>query len=96
MLMSENFMPRGRQIFPATRRGAIKGIFSFLGKRISPFDPQEKGIHIGSLWLEGVQRLPIALPAWRHCYARRHWLCYTTCLCFYYPLPLCSSSFSAV
>jgi len=89
-------MPRGLY-FSLRRAGErLRGIFSFLGKRISPFDPQEKGIHIGSLWLEGVQRLPIALPAWRHCYARRHWLCYTTCLCFYYPLPLCSSSFSAV
>ena len=23
--------------------------------------------------------------------AHRHWFCYTTCLCFYYPLPLCPS-----
>ena len=41
----------------------IRGIFSFLGKRISPFDPQEKGIFIASEQLEEVRRLPIALPA---------------------------------
>ena len=34
-----------------------------LGKRISPFDPQEKGIFIASEQLEEVRRLPIALPA---------------------------------
>ena len=41
----------------------IRGIFSFRGKRISPFDPQEKGIFIASEQLEEVRRLPIALPA---------------------------------
>jgi len=30
----------------------LRGIFSFLRKRISPFDPQEKGIHIASEQLE--------------------------------------------
>ena len=28
------------------RECALRGIFSFLGKRISPFDPQEKGIRL--------------------------------------------------
>ena len=27
----------------------LRGIFSFLGKRISPFDPQEKGIRL-AVW----------------------------------------------
>ena len=50
--------------FPAPCRGVrSRGIFSFLGKRISPFDPQEKGIFITSKQLEEVRRLPIALPA---------------------------------
>ena len=35
------------------------------------------------------------VPAWRHCFARRHWFCYTICLCYYYPLPLCQSSVGA-
>ena len=43
--------------------GRLRGIFSFHGKRISPFDPQEKGIRIASEQLEEVRRLPIALPA---------------------------------
>ena len=28
----------------------LRGIFSFLGKRISPFDPQEKGIRL-AVWI---------------------------------------------
>ena len=32
--------------------GRLRGIFSFRGKRISPFDPQEKGIRIASEQLE--------------------------------------------
>ena len=52
----------GRVAAPQALHG-IRGIFSFLGKRISPFDPQEKGIFIASEQLEEVRRLPIALPA---------------------------------
>ena len=47
--------------------GRFRGIFSFLGKRISPFDPQEKGILIASEQLEEVRCLPIALPIARRC-----------------------------
>ncbi len=69
----------------------IRGIFSFLGKRISPFDPQEKGIFIASEQLEEVRRLPIALPA--RGFAALALLYDLTCS--YYPLPLCSSCRSA-
>ena len=35
---------KGQMLVPCTMQGMrIRGIFSFLGKRISPFDPQEKG-----------------------------------------------------
>ena len=46
-------------------------------KRISPFDPQEKGIRIVSEQLEELQCLPIALPIARR---SRVGLCYTTWL----------------
>ena len=37
-------------LVPCTMQGMrIRGIFSFLGKRISPFDPQEKGIRL-AVW----------------------------------------------
>ena len=45
------------------RECALRGIFSFHGKRISPFDPQEKGIRIASEQLEELQCLPMLLPA---------------------------------
>ena len=57
--------------------GRLRGIFSFHGKRISPFDPQEKGIRIVSEQLEELQCLPIALPIARR---SRVGLCYTTWL----------------
>ena len=57
--------------------GRLRGIFSFHGKRISPFDPQEKGIRIASEQLEELQCLPIALPIARR---SRVGLCYTTWL----------------
>ena len=57
--------------------GRLRGIFSFHGKRISPFDPQEKGIRIVSEQLEELQYLPIALPIARR---SRVGLCYTTWL----------------
>ena len=59
------------------RECALRGIFSFHGKRISPFDPQEKGIRIVSEQLEELQCLPIALPIARR---SRVGLCYTTWL----------------
>ena len=38
---------KGQMLIPCTVQGMrIRGIFSFLGKRISPFDPQEKGIRL--------------------------------------------------
>ena len=57
--------------------GRLRGIFSFRGKRISPFDPQEKGIRIASEQLKELQCLPIALPIARR---SRVGLCYTTWL----------------
>ena len=57
--------------------GRLRGIFSFHGKRISPFDPQEKEIRIASEQLEELQCLPIALPIARR---SRVGLCYTTWL----------------
>jgi hypothetical protein len=34
-------------LFPCAVQGTrLRGIFSFLGKRISPFDPPEKGIRL--------------------------------------------------
>ena len=63
--------------------GRLRGIFSFLGKRISPFDPQEKGIRIASEQLEELQCLPIALPIARR---SRVGLCYTTWLAPTIPL----------
>ena len=57
--------------------GRLRGIFSFHGKRISPFAPQEKGIRIVSEQLEELQCLPIALPIARR---SRVGLCYTTWL----------------
>ena len=57
--------------------GRLRGIFAFHGKRISPFDPQEKGICIASEQLEELQCLPIALPIARR---SRVGLCYTTWL----------------
>ena len=69
--------PKGRG-FPCTVQGGrLRGIFSFHGKRISPFDPQEKGIRIVSEQLEELQCLPIALPIARR---SRVGLCYTTWL----------------
>ena len=51
-----SFVPKGRiaahgaASFPCAAQGTrLKGIFSFLGKRISPFDPQEKGIRL-AVW----------------------------------------------
>ena len=43
--------------------GRLRGIFSFLGKRISPFDPQEKGSYIANEQFEEMRRLPNRLPA---------------------------------
>ena len=46
-------MPRGG-IFPLRPAGErLRGIFSFLGKRISPFDPQEKGITLAACGSKG-------------------------------------------
>jgi len=57
-------------LVPCTMQGMrIRGIFSFLGKRISPFDPQEKGVLIASEQLEELRRLPNQVPA--------KWCCYT-------------------
>ena len=51
-------------MFPLCRTGErLRGIFSFLGKRISPFDPQEKGFaladwHLKSCAACGIRCLP--------------------------------------
>ena len=63
-----------RFLSPTLGGDTVKGIFSFLGKRISPFDPQEKGIRIASEQLEELQCLPIALPIARQ---SRVGCCYT-------------------
>ena len=54
-------------------------------ERISPLNPQEKGIFIAREQLEEVRRLPIALPARGFAaLALQDDLAYS-----YYPLPLC-------
>ena len=69
--------PKGLLLSLHRAGGRLRGIFSFHGKRISPFDPQEKGIRIVSEQLEELQCLPIALPIARR---SRVGLCYTTWL----------------
>ena len=69
--------PKGLLLSLHRAGGRLRGIFSFHGKRISPFDPQEKGIRIASEQLEELQCLPIALPIARR---SRVGLCYTTWL----------------
>ena len=41
----------------------LRGIFSFLGKRISPFDPQEKGIRLAVSDLNDSYASVIGMPA---------------------------------
>ena len=73
---------------PAPRRGANQRGHSLSQKRMAPLEPQEKGLDWQSWARRGF------LPPECNCLrggiadAHRHWFCYTTCLCFYYPLPL--------
>ena len=41
----------------------LRGIFSFLGKRISPFDPQEKGIRLAVSGSNGLYASGMEMPA---------------------------------
>ena len=41
----------------------LRGIFSFLGKRISPFDPQEKGIRLAVSGSNGLYASGMNMPA---------------------------------
>ena len=41
----------------------LRGIFSFLGKRISPFDPQEKGIRLAVSDLNDSYASGMGMPA---------------------------------
>ena len=63
----------------------LRGIFSFLGKRISPFDPQEKGIRLAVSGLNDLGTSGMRMPA-RGGAALE--LLYDL-VYFYYPLPLC-------
>jgi len=65
-----------------------KGDILFHEREYPPFDPPRERFDIASEQLEELQCLPIALPIARRC---RVECCYTICLCYYYPLPLCPS-----
>ena len=43
--------------------GGVRGIFSFRGKRISPFDPQEKGIRLAVSGLNDLGTSGMRMPA---------------------------------
>ena len=43
----------------------LRGIFSFLGKRISPFDPQEKGIRLAVSDLNDSYASGMGMPGMR-------------------------------
>ena len=65
----------------------IRGIFSFLGKRISPFDPQEKGIRLAVWSSNNLYASGMKMPArGKAALALLYDLTYS-----YYPLPLCPS-----
>ena len=51
--------------FPCAAQGGerLRGIFSFLGKRISPFDPQEKGIRLAVSGLNDLGTSGMRMPA---------------------------------
>ena len=78
------------EIIPACQQGTgQRGLFSFTKENSPLLIPQEKGFDIARLGLEEVHSLRNREPAWQHRIARCHWRCDTTCLCSYYPLPLC-------
>ena len=65
-----SFVPKGRiaahgaASFPCAAQGTrLRGIFSFLGKRISPFDPQEKGIRLAVSDLNDSYASGMGMPA---------------------------------
>ena len=69
--------------------GGCKGGYSLSSEReYPPLTPKRKGFDRQSRARRGF------LPPECNCLrggiadAHRHWFCYTTCLCFYYPLPL--------
>ena len=79
-------------LVPCTVQGMrIRGIFSFLGKRISPFDPQEKGIRLAVWSSNNLYASGMKMPArGGAALALQDDLAYS-----YYPLPLCQSRSSA-
>ena len=66
----------------------IKGAILFREREWPLWNPKRKGLDWQSRARRGF------LPPECNCLrggiadAHRHWFCYTTCLCFYYPLPL--------
>ena len=52
--------PKGLLLSPHRAGGRLRGIFSFHGKRISPFDPQEKGLD----W-QSRARMTFVPPEWK-------------------------------